>query len=66
MFIRYSYTKPLPYRALQSPAILERSGIGKRDVLEKAGIAVKLELPGVGENLQEHIVSVAAWGMLMI
>ncbi|KAI0089317.1 hypothetical protein BDY19DRAFT_945207 [Irpex rosettiformis] len=46
---------------LQSPVILERSGIGRKDVLEKAGIPVKLELPGVGENLQEHIVGVTAY-----
>ncbi|HBF93545.1 MAG TPA: choline dehydrogenase, partial [Marinobacter adhaerens] len=31
------------------------SGIGKREVLEKAGIEVKHELPGVGENLQDHL-----------
>ena len=47
---------------LQSPVILERSGIGRKDVLEKAGIPVKLELPGLGENLQEHIVGVTAYG----
>ncbi|KAH7882447.1 alcohol oxidase [Phlebopus sp. FC_14] len=40
--------------ALKSPQILELSGIGRRDVLEAAGIPVRLELPGVGENLQEH------------
>lgn len=44
-------------RALQTPQILELSGIGRRDVLEKIGIPVKLELPGVGENLQEHFSS---------
>ena len=45
------------YRAVMSPAILERSGIGRREVLEKAGIHVKLELPGVGENVQDHVYS---------
>lgn len=44
-------------RALQTPQILELSGIGRRDVLEKIGVPVKLELPGVGENLQEHFSS---------
>lgn len=33
-----------------SPAILERSGIGARDVLERNGIAQVVDLPGVGEN----------------
>lgn len=40
--------------ALNSPALLELSGIGRRDVLEANGIEVKHELPGVGENLQDH------------
>jgi choline dehydrogenase-like flavoprotein len=39
------------YRAIKTPQILELSGIGKREVLEKVGIDVKLDLP-VGENVQ--------------
>ena len=42
------------HSALKSPQILELSGIGRREVLENAGISVNVELPGVGENLQEH------------
>ncbi|KAK6426152.1 hypothetical protein LTR95_016150, partial [Oleoguttula sp. CCFEE 5521] len=38
-----------------SPAILERSGIGSRDILAAANIPVLFELPGVGENLQDHL-----------
>ena len=38
-----------------SPHILQLSGIGNADVLMKAGIDVKHELPGVGENLQDHL-----------
>ena len=38
-----------------SPHILQLSGIGPRDVLEKAGVDVQHELPGVGENLQDHL-----------
>jgi len=34
---------------------LQLSGIGNREVLETAGIEVKHELPGVGENLQDHL-----------
>lgn len=41
-------------RSLKSPQILELSGIGSKEVLEKAGVPLKLELPGVGENSQEH------------
>lgn len=37
-----------------SPAILMRSGIGPAAVLAKHGIAIRHDLPGVGENLQEH------------
>ncbi|KAI0085559.1 hypothetical protein BDY19DRAFT_1020981, partial [Irpex rosettiformis] len=35
--------------------LLELSGIGRRNILDKAGIPLKVELPGSGENLQEHI-----------
>jgi len=38
-----------------SPHLLQLSGIGSRSVLEKAGIELKHELPGVGENLQDHL-----------
>ncbi|EGN92588.1 hypothetical protein SERLA73DRAFT_190954 [Serpula lacrymans var. lacrymans S7.3] len=43
--------------ALKSPQILELSGIGRKDVLGALGIPVKVELPGVGENVQEHLYS---------
>ncbi|MBW4965987.1 choline dehydrogenase [Pseudoalteromonas sp. CR1] len=38
-----------------SPHILQLSGIGDKDTLEKAGVAVKHHLPGVGQNLQDHL-----------
>jgi choline dehydrogenase-like flavoprotein len=41
--------------ALQSPQILLLSGIGPADELQKHGIAVVHDLPGVGENLHDHI-----------
>lgn len=41
--------------AIQSPAILLRSGIGPASHLESAGIPVLADLPGVGENLQDHV-----------
>lgn len=41
--------------AILSPAILMRSGIGAARHLESVGIAPLVDLPGVGENLQEHV-----------
>jgi choline dehydrogenase len=41
--------------AIGSVQILERSGIGAAAHLEKFGIAVMSDLPGVGENLQDHL-----------
>jgi len=40
--------------ALQSPAILLRSGIGPRRELERLGVEVVRDLSGVGENLCDH------------
>ncbi|KAF2465003.1 choline dehydrogenase [Lindgomyces ingoldianus] len=40
--------------AVHTPQILELSGIGSKKVLETAGIKVRIELPGVGENFQDH------------
>ncbi|NBF03058.1 choline dehydrogenase [Pseudomonas sp. Fl5BN2] len=37
-----------------SPHLLQRSGIGPAAVLDQAGVEVRHELPGVGENLQDH------------
>ncbi|KAI0198325.1 oxidoreductase [Astrocystis sublimbata] len=42
--------------ALQSPKILELSGIGNPEILGRHGIEVVKSLPGVGENLQDHLV----------
>ena len=39
---------------VHSPQVLQRSGVGPRRVLEEAGIEVLLELPGVGQNFQDH------------
>ena len=41
--------------AINSPAILERSGIGDAERLAALGIASVHHLPGVGENLQDHL-----------
>lgn len=47
--------------AINSPAILQRSGIGSKSVLEAAGIPVLHELPGVGANLQDHCGPALEW-----
>ncbi|KAF8179476.1 alcohol oxidase [Pholiota molesta] len=43
--------------AIMSPQILELSGIGNKNVLNKVGIETLVDLPGVGENVQEHVYS---------
>ncbi|HJU21319.1 MAG TPA: GMC family oxidoreductase N-terminal domain-containing protein [Casimicrobiaceae bacterium] len=40
--------------AIQSPQLLELSGVGPADLLRRLGIAVIADLRGVGENLQDH------------
>ena len=56
--------KPVEYRArnviccagaLNTPQLLQLSGIGPKKILEKVGIPVVADLPGVGENLQDHL-----------
>jgi choline dehydrogenase len=41
--------------AINSPKLLELSGIGRGEMLRKLGIAVAHDNPGVGENLQDHL-----------
>jgi choline dehydrogenase-like flavoprotein len=41
--------------ALQSPQLLMLSGIGPAAHLRERGIAVQLDLPGVGRNLHDHV-----------
>ncbi|MFM0309858.1 GMC family oxidoreductase N-terminal domain-containing protein [Paraburkholderia sp. RL17-383-BIF-A] len=40
--------------ALQSPALLMRAGVGSKAELDALGIGCKVDLPGVGRNLQDH------------
>ena len=47
--------------AVQSPQLLELSGIGQPDLLREHGIPVVHELPGVGENYRDHYASGVAW-----
>jgi choline dehydrogenase len=41
--------------SIGSPHLLQLSGIGDTQTLEKAGVEVKHHLPGVGQNLQDHL-----------
>jgi choline dehydrogenase len=41
--------------AILSPQLLQLSGIGPAELLRKHGIPVVVDLPGVGENLQDHL-----------
>lgn len=41
--------------AINSPQILQLSGIGDKNLLNDLGIDVVVDLPGVGENLQDHV-----------
>ncbi|KAJ8116861.1 hypothetical protein OPT61_g1809 [Boeremia exigua] len=40
--------------AIQTPKLLQISGIGPRSVLEAAGVSVRVELDAVGSNFQDH------------
>lgn len=44
---------------INSPQLLELSGIGSSAVLEKFGVEVVVDLPGVGENLNDHTATAA-------
>lgn len=41
--------------AVGSPQILQLSGIGAASLLQQHGVPVAVDLPGVGENLQDHL-----------
>jgi choline dehydrogenase len=41
--------------AINSPQLLQLSGVGAADELRPLGIDVVQDLPGVGENLQDHL-----------
>ncbi|KAI0258904.1 GMC oxidoreductase [Gloeopeniophorella convolvens] len=41
--------------AIGSPNVLMQSGVGPKAVLQKAGVQVLVDLPGVGQHLQDHL-----------
>ncbi|KAG5643926.1 hypothetical protein DXG03_009334 [Asterophora parasitica] len=44
-----------------SPQILMHSGVGPKNVLEAAGVDLKVELPGVGQHVQDHLTAPVVW-----
>ncbi|WP_425067504.1 GMC family oxidoreductase [Reyranella sp.] len=49
--------------AIQTPKVLMHSGIGERRQLERFGIPVVQNLPGVGRNLQDHVSFGCTWAL---
>jgi choline dehydrogenase len=47
--------------AVQSPHILQLSGIGEAAALKSAGVTPVHDLPGVGANLQDHLDVILSW-----
>jgi choline dehydrogenase-like flavoprotein len=47
--------------AIQTPQILELSGIGDPEVLKAAGVECKIQNKGVGNNLQDHSLALVTW-----
>lgn len=47
--------------ALRSPQILMVSGVGPKDKLESLGIPVVADRPGVGQNMQDHVLFGASY-----
>ncbi|XP_068158796.1 glucose dehydrogenase [FAD, quinone] [Drosophila tropicalis] len=54
--VKVSKEAVLSAGAIDSPALLLRSGIGPRQHLMELDIPIVRELPGVGSNLQDHLV----------
>ncbi len=42
--------------AIDTPRLLMLSGVGDADALRSLGIEPRVDLPGVGQNLQEHVI----------
>ncbi|MFI5002789.1 MAG: GMC family oxidoreductase, partial [Reyranellales bacterium] len=49
--------------SINSPQLLELSGIGQPNRLRNLGIAVRHALPGVGENLRDHYAPRTRWAV---
>ncbi|KAF2168715.1 GMC oxidoreductase [Zasmidium cellare ATCC 36951] len=70
-FLDVGYTSPRIVKARKlvvvsagangTPGVLERSGVGNPEILKKAGVEVIEDLPGVGEEYQDHHLSLWAY-----
>jgi len=49
--------------SINSPQLLELSGIGQPERLRSLGVEVRHELPGVGENLRDHFAPRTRWAI---
>lgn len=49
-----------------TPLILERSGVGDPKILERAGVPVKVDLPGVGNDYQDHHLTLVFFSLLSL
>jgi choline dehydrogenase len=49
--------------ALRSPQLLMLSGIGDAGALKALGIDVVVDLPGVGQNLQDQVITFVVWSL---
>ncbi|PFH50002.1 GMC oxidoreductase [Amanita thiersii Skay4041] len=47
--------------SIHTPQLLELSGIGNKDILNQFGIDVKVHLPGVGENYEDHPLTILTY-----
>ena len=52
--------------AIQTPQILELSGIGDPEMLAKAGVECKIVNTGVGANLQDHCMTVSSCSVFQV
>lgn len=46
---------------INTPQILMLSGIGDPEALRGAGVACAVDVPGIGRNLQDHLITMAAY-----
>jgi choline dehydrogenase len=61
--LRAAHAVVMAAGAIGTPQLLQLSGIGPGALLQQHGIDVQHELPGVGENLQDHLQIRAVFGV---
>ncbi len=52
--------------AINSPQLLQLSGVGTAADLERLGVSVTADLPGVGQNLQDHLEVYIQYGPTLV